>query len=111
VAESYGGAKAVNLLQKLSDADLNAVKFYWVTRGTVCQLREILIARTGYTAEDGFEIYIPSDEVTSARVWNEIRAAGKEFVAIACGLGPSGVSLEESLNTLAAPGALLLPGT
>ena len=81
------GPKAVNLLQKLSDADLNAVKFYWVTRGTVCQLREILIARTGYTAEDGFEIYIPSDEVTSARVWNEIMAAGKEFGAIPCGLG------------------------
>src|SRR5712672_2565970 len=37
------GPKAVNLLQKLTDADLNAVKFYWVTRGTVCQLREILI--------------------------------------------------------------------
>src|SRR5213595_819192 len=48
------GPKAVNLLQKLTDADLNAVKFYWVARGTVCQLREILIARTGYTAEDGF---------------------------------------------------------
>jgi aminomethyltransferase len=58
-----------------------------VTRGTVCGLKNILIARTGYTGEDGFEIYIPSDEATSARVWNEILEAGKEFGALPCGLG------------------------
>src|SRR5207244_10366431 len=56
------GPKGVELLQKLTDADLSKVKFYWVTRGTVCGLKNILVARTGYTAEDGFEIYIPSDE-------------------------------------------------
>jgi len=81
------GPKGVNLLQKLTDADLSAVKFYWVTRGTVCGLKNILIARTGYTGEDGFEIYIPSDEDTSARVWKEILEAGKEFGALPCGLG------------------------
>jgi aminomethyltransferase len=81
------GPKAVNLLQKLTDADLSAVKFYWVTRGTVCGLKNILIARTGYTGEDGFEIYIPSDEPTSVRVWNEILQAGKEFGVVPCGLG------------------------
>ncbi len=66
------GPRAVVVLQKLTDADLSSVKFYWVMRGTVCGLRNILIARTGYTGEDGFEIYIPADEATSARVWNEI---------------------------------------
>jgi aminomethyltransferase len=81
------GPKGVNLLQKLTDADLSAVKFYWVTRGTVCGLKNILIARTGYTGEDGFEIYIPADEATSKRVWNEILEAGKEFGALPCGLG------------------------
>ena len=81
------GPKAVNLLQKLTDADLSAVKFYWLTRGTVCGLKNILIARTGYTGEDGFEIYIPADEATSTRVWNEILEAGKEFGALPCGLG------------------------
>ena len=96
------GPKAVKLLQKLTDKDLNAVKFYWVTRGMVCGLREILIARTGYTAEDGFEIYIPADEVTSERVWNEILAAGKEFGAIPCGLG--------ARNTLRLEGSLSLYG-
>jgi aminomethyltransferase len=81
------GPRAANLLQKLTDADLSAVKFYWVTRGTVCGLKNILIARTGYTGEDGFEIYVPSDEETSARVWNEILEAGKEFGVVPCGLG------------------------
>ena len=81
------GPKGANLLQKLTDADLSAVKFYWLTRGTVCGLKNTLIARTGYTGEDGFEIYIPSDEATSTRVWNEILEAGKEFGALPCGLG------------------------
>jgi aminomethyltransferase len=96
------GPKGVNTLQKLTDADLNAVKFYWVTRGTVCGLKNILIARTGYTAEDGFEIYIPADEATSARVWNEILNAGKEFSILPCGLG--------ARNTLRLEGSLSLYG-
>jgi len=81
------GPKAVNLLQKLTNVDLSAVKFYWLTRGTVCGLPNTLIARTGYTGEDGFEIYVPSDGPTSARVWNEILEAGKEFGVVPCGLG------------------------
>ena len=81
------GPKAVNLLQRLTDADLAAVKFYWVTRGAMCGLKNILIARTGYTGEDGFEIYVPADEATSVRVWNDVRATGKEFGVLPCGLG------------------------
>jgi aminomethyltransferase len=81
------GPRAVDLLQKLTDANLAAVKFYWVTRGTVSGLKNILIARTGYTGEDGFEIYIPADDETSVRVWNEILEAGKEFGVVPCGLG------------------------
>jgi len=96
------GAKAVDLLQKLTDADFSKVKFYWVTRGDLCGLPNILMGRTGYTAEDGFEIYIPSDEETSARVWNEILAAGKEFGAVPCGLG--------ARNTLRLEGKLPLYG-
>jgi aminomethyltransferase len=46
-----------------------------------------LIARTGYTGEDGFEIYVLSDEETSTRVWNEVLGAGREFGAVPCGLG------------------------
>src|SRR5205814_7420329 len=81
------GLKGINVLQKLTDADLSAVKFYWITRGTLCGLPGTLIARTGYTGEDGFEVYVPSNEATSARVWKEILSAGKEFGAVPCGLG------------------------
>jgi len=96
------GPKGVDVLQKLTDADLSAVKFYWVTHGAVCGLKNILIARTGYTAEDGFEIYIPADVATSTRVWNEILSAGKEFGIVPCGLG--------SRNTLRLEGKLPLYG-
>jgi aminomethyltransferase len=96
------GPKGVDVLQKLTDADLSSVKFYWVTRGTVCGLKNTLIARTGYTAEDGFEIYVPADEATSARVWNEILSAGKEFGLVPCGLG--------ARNTLRLEGKLPLYG-
>jgi glycine cleavage system T protein (aminomethyltransferase) len=96
------GPKGVDVLQKLTDANLSAVKFYWVTRGSVCGLKNILIARTGYTAEDGFEIYIPSDETIGARIWNEILSAGKEFGIVPCGLG--------ARNTLRLEGKLPLYG-
>jgi aminomethyltransferase len=96
------GPKGVEVLQKLTDANLSAVKFYWVTRGSVCGLKNTLIARTGYTAEDGFEIYIPSDETIGARVWNEILSAGKEFGVVPCGLG--------ARNTLRLEGKLPLYG-
>jgi aminomethyltransferase len=96
------GPKAVDLLQKLTDADLSKVKFYWVTRGKLCGLPDTLMGRTGYTAEDGFEIYVPADETTSARVWNEILTAGKELGVVPCGLG--------ARNTLRLEGRLPLYG-
>ena len=81
------GPKGADLMQKVTDADLASLKSYWLTHATVCGLKHTLLARTGYTGEDGFEIYIPSDEPTSARVWNELLEAGKPFAAIPCGLG------------------------
>ena len=81
------GPRAAEVLQKLTDAKLETIRNYWFTHGTVCGLPNTLIARTGYTGEDGFEIYVPSDVATSERVWNEVFAAGKEFGILACGLG------------------------
>jgi glycine cleavage system T protein (aminomethyltransferase) len=81
------GPRGMDTVQKLTDTNLSAVKFYWVTRGTICGLKDILIARTGYTGEDGFEIYVPNDEGTSAHVWNEVLEAGKEIGILPCGLG------------------------
>src|SRR5256886_1865070 len=81
------GPRAVDVLQKLTDANLAPIKNYWFTQGTVCGLPNRLIARTGYTGEDGFEIYIPSDVATSETVWNSVIGAGKEFGILPCGLG------------------------
>jgi aminomethyltransferase len=81
------GPRAQELLQKLTDANLAVIKNYWFTHGTVCGLKNTLIARTGYTGEDGFEIYVPSDVATSEMVWNKVMEAGQEFGVIPCGLG------------------------
>jgi aminomethyltransferase len=81
------GPKAEATLQKLTDVNLSSLKSYTFTFGTVCGLTNTMIARTGYTGEDGFEIYVPPDERTSERVWTEVLAAGKEFGVLPCGLG------------------------
>lgn len=81
------GSQALALLQKLTSVDLAKIRNYWFVWGTVCGVANTLISRTGYTGEDGFEIYIPSDQATTTRVWNEILAAGREFDILPCGLG------------------------
>jgi aminomethyltransferase len=81
------GPRAIDVVQKLTDADLSGIKNYWFTHGTVCGLKNTLIARTGYTGEDGFEIYVPSDVATSEKVWNQVMDAGREFGIVPCGLG------------------------
>ena len=81
------GPRALEVLQKLTDANLSSIKNYWFTHGTVCGLKNVLIARTGYTGEDGFEIYVPSDQATSEQVWGRVMEAGREFGILPCGLG------------------------
>jgi aminomethyltransferase len=81
------GPRAAEVLAKLTETDLTAIKNYWFTTGTVCGLDQVLIARTGYTGEDGFEIYVPSDAATSARVWHEVLQAGDALGILPCGLG------------------------
>jgi aminomethyltransferase len=81
------GPRAVDVLQKLTPTGLSEIKNYWFTYGAVCGLRNTLIARTGYTGEDGFEIYVPSDVETSEKVWNHVMEAGREFNIVPCGLG------------------------
>ena len=81
------GPRAVEVLQKLTDVDLAPIKNYWFAHGTVCGLKNVLVARTGYTGEDGFEIYVPSDQATSEQVWSKVMEAGREFGILPCGLG------------------------
>ena len=81
------GPKALATLQKLTKTDLAAIKNYWFTHGTVAGVPNVMIARTGYSGEDGFEVYLPADEATTVKVWNELLAAGEEFGIRPCGLG------------------------
>ncbi len=81
------GKNAINTLKKLTDTDLEAMKYYTFTEGKVAGA-DAIISRTGYTGEAiGFEIYIPSDKETSEKVWKEIFKAGEEFNIKPIGLG------------------------
>jgi aminomethyltransferase len=81
------GPRALETLQKLTGVDLAAIRNYWFTFGEVCDVPHVLIARTGYSGEDGFELYLPADEATTKKVWNTLLDAGAEFGIRPCGLG------------------------
>src|ERR1039457_5978529 len=81
------GPRALETLQKLTKADLAAIRNYWFTWAEVAGVPNVLIARTGYSGEDGFEVYIPADEPTSEKMWNALLEAGQEFASRPCGLG------------------------
>ena len=81
------GPRALETLAKLTKVDLAAIKNYWFTWGTVAGVPNVLIARTGYSGEDGFEVYIPSDEATTVKMWQALMEAGAEFGIRPCGLG------------------------
>jgi aminomethyltransferase len=81
------GPRAADVLRKLGYAGTADLPTYWFARGRIGDLSDVLIARTGYTGEDGFEIYVPSDIKTSEDVWRRVLEAGREFGILPCGLG------------------------
>ena len=81
------GPRAAETLGKLTKVDLASIKNYWFTWGTVAGIPNVLIARTGYSGEDGFEVYTPSDEATTVKMWDALMEAGAEFGIRPCGLG------------------------
>jgi aminomethyltransferase len=78
------GPEAQAILQTLTGADLGALKYYWFTYGEVAGVRAT-ISRTGYTGEDGFEVFTPPAQ--AARVWQAILEAGRGADVKPCGLG------------------------
>lgn len=78
------GPRALELLQKLTKVPLAPIKYYWFVFGGVSGV-ECLIARTGYTGEDGFEIYFAPEH--SEKLWSALMNAGKPLGVEACGLG------------------------
>ena len=81
------GPRALETLQKLTKVDLAAIRNYWFTWSAVAGVPNVMIARTGYSGEDGFELYIPADEPTTVRMWHALMEAGEEFAIRPCGLG------------------------
>jgi aminomethyltransferase len=78
------GPESAAIVQQLTGVDLASIKYYWFAHGEVASVRSI-ISRTGYTGEDGFELFVPP--ASAERVWNAILEAGAERGIVPVGLG------------------------
>ncbi len=78
------GPKAIEILLPLTDIDLEEMKTFWSDRGRI-EGEDVIVSRTGYTGEDGFEIYTLSPH--PERIWESILEQGKEFGLLPVGLG------------------------
>lgn len=80
------GPKAGEVLQKLAaNKELSEIKFFKFSSNVDLTVASALVSRTGYTGEDGFEIYCKKEDAVS--LWNAILEAGKEDGVLPCGLG------------------------
>lgn len=82
------GPQAAKILQQHTDTDLSRIKYYQFTTGTVAGVDEVYISRTGYTGEDGFELYFPGEH--AATIWNALTASGE--------VTPAGLGARDSLR-------------
>ena len=96
---SIQGPRALEMLQSLTDLKLSSMKYYWFGRGKFAGA-DAIVSRTGYTGEDGFEVYCSPDK--TEMVWTQIMESGKPF-----GLEPVGLAAR---NTLRLEAKLLLYG-
>jgi len=78
------GPEAQNVLQPLTGVELGTIKYYWFAHGEVANVRAT-ISRTGYTGEDGFEIFVPPQ--SADKVWLALLESGQAADVIPCGLG------------------------
>jgi aminomethyltransferase len=78
------GPRAIDVVQPLTGVDLSALKYYWFAHGEVAGVRAT-VSRTGYTGEDGFEIFMPPS--SADRVWLALLQAGDAVGLVPCGLG------------------------
>lgn len=84
------GPKAVDTLQSIPDADLAGLRFYWGSWMTLGDFK-VFVTRTGYTGEDGFEVFLWNTPLTESeraeRLWQNILEVGREYGVKPCGLG------------------------
>ncbi len=82
---AFQGPKTEEILSKYSEIDLSKIKYYQFTIGKILD-KEVIISRTGYTGEDGFELYIKDPEHTK-KIWSTLYEENKEKGVKLCGLG------------------------
>lgn len=86
------GPRSLMTMKKLTGADISGLPYYHWMRGEVAGV-DMIISRTGYTGELGFELYFPSDVATGEKVWKAIMDAGKPF-----DIGPVGLGARDTLR-------------
>lgn len=85
------GPKAVEAMQKLTDVDLSAIKFYHFTVGSFAGIKNVIISATGYTGAGGLEIYMYNSD--AEHIWKAVFEAGKEY-----GIAPIGLGARDTLR-------------
>jgi aminomethyltransferase len=86
------GPQSLATLKKIVDVDLSPIEYYHFTRGRLAG-EEMIISRTGYTGELGFELYFRWDDAAGRKVWDAVFSAGKEF-----GIAPIGLGARDTLR-------------
>jgi aminomethyltransferase len=82
------GPDAARILQQHTGTDLSQIRYYEFTTGTVAGVEKVYISRTGYTGEDGFELYFPGEH--AGKMWNALTASGE--------VTPAGLGARDSLR-------------
>lgn len=85
------GPNSVAVMKPLCDGDPSALKYYRFASMRFCDVPETMVSRTGYTGEDGFEVYVPADRAEA--IWNRMLEAGA-----AHGLAPIGLGARDTLR-------------
>lgn len=85
------GPKAQDILQKIVDVDLADIGFFYFNRNVTIEGEKVLVSRTGYTGEDGFEIYASHEGIV--KVWQKLLEVGKDM-----GLKPTGLGCRDTLR-------------
>jgi aminomethyltransferase len=81
---SIQGPASREVLQPLTGVDLSDLRYYWFAHGEVASAR-VTVSRTGYTGEDGYEIFVPPQMADG--VWQALLESGRSADVIPCGLG------------------------
>jgi aminomethyltransferase len=84
------GPRSVEILRPLTDVDVDGLRYYAIAEGSVAGV-PALVARTGYTGEDGFEVFVETGR--AAEVWDALMAAGRE-----AGIAPIGLGARDTLR-------------